>query len=116
MVANRVVVTSKSNDDEQHIWTSTADAKFAVTKDPRGDTLGRGTRVTLHLKDDAIEYAEQDKIKNLVKKYSEFIQYPIKLFLSKDVRKEVEEEEEPAKEEETKQEDDVEIKDEGESD
>jgi heat shock protein beta len=92
LVANKVVVTSKSNDDEQHIWTSTADAKFFVTKDPRGDTLGRGTRVTLHLKDDAVEYVEQDKIKNLVKKYSEFIQYPIKLFLSKEIRKEVEEE------------------------
>lgn len=58
LVANKVVVASKSNDDEQHIWTSTADAKFFVTKDPRGDTLGRGTRVTLYLKDDAVEYVE----------------------------------------------------------
>jgi HSP90 family molecular chaperone len=118
LVANKVVVTSKSNDDEQHVWTSTADAKFFVTKDPRGDTLGRGTRVTLHLKDDAVEYVEQDKIKNLVKKYSEFIQYPIKLFLSKEVRKEVEEEEEQkeATIEETKKGDDAEIKDEGETD
>ena len=58
LVANKVEVTSKSNDDEQHIWTSTADAKFFVTKDPRGDTLGRGTRITLHLKDDAAEYVE----------------------------------------------------------
>lgn len=118
LVANKVVVSSKANDDEQHVWTSTADAKFFVTKDPRGDTLGRGTRVTLHLKDDAIEYVEQDKIKNLVKKYSEFIQYPIKLFLSKEVRKQVpDEEEKPADEtttDETKQ-DDAEIKDEGET-
>ena len=58
LVANKVVVTSKANDDEQHIWTSTADAKFFITKDPRGDTLGRGTRVTLHLKDDAVEFVE----------------------------------------------------------
>jgi heat shock protein beta len=58
LVANKVVVTSKSNDDDQHIWTSTADAKFFVTKDPRGNTLGRGTRVTLHLKDDAVEFVE----------------------------------------------------------
>lgn len=122
LVANKVVVTSKANDDEQHVWTSTADAKFFVTKDPRGDTLGRGTRVTLHLKDDAVEYVEQDKIKNLVKKYSEFIQYPIKLFISKEVRKQVEEEEEekPADEtpktdeEEETPKDDVEIKDDGE--
>jgi heat shock protein 90kDa beta len=113
LVANKVVVSSKTNDDEQHVWVSTADAKFFVTKDPRGDTLGRGTRVTLHLKDDAIEYVEQDKIKNLVKKYSEFIQYPIKLYLSKEVRKQVEEDEEPV-EKADEDHDDEEIVDEGE--
>ena len=112
LVANKVVVTSKANDDEQTVWTSTADAKFFVTKDPRGDTLGRGTRVTLHLKDDAIEYVEQDKIKNLVKKYSEFIQYPIKLFMSKEIRKQVPADEEPAAETPAE---DAEIKDEGET-
>lgn len=89
LVANKVVVTSKNNDDEQHVWTSTADSKFFVTKDPRGDTLGRGTRVTLYLKDDAAEYVEEDKIKNLVKKYSEFINYPISLYTSKTVEEEV---------------------------
>ena len=89
LVANKVVVTSKANDDEQHIWTSTADSKFFLVKDPRGDTLGRGTRVTLHLKDDAVEFVEQEKIKNLVKKYSEFINYPIKLYLSRDEKVQV---------------------------
>ena len=89
LVANKVVVTSKANDDEQHIWTSTADSKFFLTKDPRGNTLGRGTRVTLHLKDDAVEFVEQDKIKNLVKKYSEFINYPIRLYLSRDEKVQV---------------------------
>jgi heat shock protein beta len=93
LVANKVVVTSKSNDDDQHIWTSTADAKFFVTKDPRGNTLGRGTRVTLHLKDDAVEFVEQDKISNIVKRYSEFINYPIKLYLSRDERIQVPEHE-----------------------
>ena len=83
LVANKVVVTSKNNDDEQHIWTSTADAKFFVSKDPRGNTLGRGTRVTLHLKDDAMEFVDENKIKNLVKKYSEFINYPISLYTSR---------------------------------
>lgn len=106
LVANKVEVTSKSPDDEQHIWTSTADAKFFVTKDPRGNTLGRGTRVTLYLKDDASEYVEQEKIKNLLKKYSEFINYPIKIYLSKDVREEVpiepEEDENKDKDEEKK--------------
>jgi heat shock protein beta len=117
LVANKVTVTSKSNDDEQHIWTSTADAKFDVVKDPRGDTLGRGTRVTLHLKDDALEYLEQDKIKNLVKKYSEFINYPIYLYLSKEVHKEVPIDT-PRKESEKISFDDdgMEIQDEGEED
>lgn len=115
LVANKVEVASKSNDDEQHIWTSTADAKFFVTKDPRGDTLGRGTRITLYLKDDAAEYVEQEKIKNLVKKYSEFINYPINLYLSKDVREivEVDDEEDPLKIVEVN-EDGVEITDEDE--
>ena len=85
LVANNVVVTSKHNDDDQHVWTSTADSKFFVVKDPRGNTLGRGTRVTLHLKDDAAEFLEEDKIKNLVKRYSEFINYPISLYCSKTV-------------------------------
>ena len=114
LVANKVVVSSKANDDEQHVWTSMADAKFFVTKDPRGDTLGRGTRVTLHLKDDAVEYVEQDKIKNLVKKYSEFIQYPIKLFISKEVRKQVEDEEAAAAADDSSDKPEDEIKDEGE--
>lgn len=108
-----------------------------MTKDPRGDTLGRGTRVTLHLKDDAMEYVEQDKIKNLVKKYSEFINYPIRLYLSRDEKVQVPEDtpeqntvtvtkfdedgneiiEEEVEEEEEKTEksgDDLEITDEGE--
>ena len=114
LVANKVEVTSKSNDDEQHIWTSTADAKFFVTKDPRGDTLGRGTRITLHLKDDAAEFVEQEKIKNLVKKYSEFINYPIKLYLSKDVKETIEIEDE-ADDEGKVNEDGVEITDEEEN-
>lgn len=114
LVANKVEVTSKSNDDEQHIWTSTADAKFFVTKDPRGDTLGRGTRITLHLKDDAAEYVEQERIKNLVKKYSEFINYPINLYLSKDVKETIEVEEE-ADEDKKVNEDGVEITDEEEN-
>lgn len=121
LVANKVEVASKSPDDEQHIWTSTADAKFFVTKDPRGDTLGRGTRVTLHLKDDAAEYVEQEKIKNLVKKYSEFINYPIRLYLSKDVRETVPDDEpEEAKKEDDgedkeKSEDETKVEDEGET-
>jgi len=119
LVANRVQVTSKSNDDEQYIWTSTADSKFSINKDPRGDTLGRGTRVTLFLKDDATDYIEQDRLKNLVKKYSEFINYPISLYMSKEISEEVpiEEETEGVEKVEGEEDDDeLKVKDEGEDD
>ncbi|CAN0148240.1 unnamed protein product [Phaeothamnion confervicola] len=53
LVADKVQVFSKHNDDEQHVWESTADSTFTVAKDPRGDTLGRGTEIVLHLKEDA---------------------------------------------------------------
>jgi len=81
-VADRVVVTSKHNDDEQHIWESDA-ASFSVVKDPRGNTLGRGTTVSLHLKEEAHENLEPHRIRDLVKKYSQFINFPIYLWESK---------------------------------
>jgi len=88
LVANKVTVISKTNKEpDQHIWMSSADGKFTIAKDPRGATLQRGTKIILHLKEDAIEYVEQDKIKELVKRYSQFINYPIYLWVSKDVTK-----------------------------
>ena len=81
-VADRVVVTSKHNDDEQHIWESDA-ASFSIVQDPRGNTLGRGTTVSLHLKEEAHENLEPHRIKDLVKKYSQFINFPIYLWESK---------------------------------
>jgi len=80
LVADRVRVVSKKYDDDQYIWESTADSSFTVAKDPRGDTLGRGTEITLFLKDDAHEFCKQDILEGLVTKYSEFITFPIKLY------------------------------------
>lgn len=95
LVANRVTVFSKNNKDpDQHIWRSSADGKFTVIKDPRGNTLKRGTRITLHLKDDAVEFWDQEKITELIRRYSLFINYPIYLYTSKDVTKQVEIEDE----------------------
>jgi len=87
LVADRVTVVSKhtSPDSEQHIWESTADKTFTVSKDPRGNTLGRGTQVILHMKEDAKEFVNEHEIKKLVARYSEFINYPIYLYLSKRV-------------------------------
>lgn len=108
LVADRVVVTSKNNDDKQHIWESDSNS-FSVTEDPRGDTLGRGTTISLHMKEEAGEFLEQSKIKELVKKYSQFINFDIYLWDSKTVKEEVpvddEEEEAPADDDEITDED-----------
>lgn len=97
LVSDRVVVRSKSDDDPvQHIWESSADATFRVGEDPAGNTLGRGTEITMYLKDDAKEYLDADKLESLIKKYSEFITFPIYLYKShtETVEVPVEEEEE----------------------
>jgi heat shock protein beta len=99
LVADRVRVTSKHNDDAQHIWDSTADATFTVAEDPRGDTLGRGTEIKLYLKEDASEYLAQEKLEELIKRYSEFITFPIYLHKSKTETVEVPIEEEEEEEE-----------------
>merc|ERR1711998_702987 len=106
LVADKVTVRTKHNDDKQYIWESTADSSFTIKEDPAGNTLGRGSAITLHLKDDCKEFTEGDKIKELVKKYSEFISFPIYLKETKTVEKEVPVEEEEKKEEEKKEGDD----------
>ncbi|KMQ97651.1 endoplasmin-like protein [Lasius niger] len=93
LVANVVVVTTKHNDDKQYIWESDS-SNYSIVDDPRGDTLKRGTTVSLHLKDEALDFLEPDTIKNLVKKYSQFINFPIYLWNSKVVQVDAEDVEE----------------------
>merc|ERR1712066_439502 len=89
LVAEKVVVRTKHNDDEQYIWESSAGGTFTIATDPTGD-MKRGTEVTLHLRDDAAEFATEKSIKDLVKKHSEFIGFPISLYVTKEEEKEVE--------------------------
>jgi heat shock protein beta len=104
LVADHVTVTSKHNDDDQYIWTSEADGSFTIVKDPHGNTLGRGTRITLHFKEDATEFLQVETIKSIAKKYSEFINFPIYLWASHTESKEVPVEEDvPVKEAEAEE-------------
>ncbi|XP_052316266.1 endoplasmin-like isoform X2 [Oncorhynchus keta] len=82
LVADKVIVTTKHNNGTQHIWESDSN-EFSVIEDPRGDTLGRGTTVTLVMKEEATDYLELETIKNLVRKYSQFINFPIYVWSSK---------------------------------
>merc|ERR1711935_1114077 len=112
LVADKVSVTSKCNEDPvQHVWESTADASFTVVDDPRGNTLGRGTRVTLHLKEDAHDYLSEDKLKEASKKYSQFIQFPIYVKVKKEVDADTEEDDDDDDKDDEEKKDDVETKD-----
>merc|ERR1719427_1850633 len=108
LVADKVIVTTKHNDDKQHIWESDANS-FSVVEDPRGDTLKRGTQISLYLKEESRDYLEQDTVKELIKKYSQFINFNIYLWGSKTetVEEPIEEEDEEVKddEDEVKEED-----------
>ena len=108
LVADVVTVTTKNNgSDQQLVWQSDASNSFSISEDPRGNTMGRGTRITLHLKEGADELLDLDHLKSIVTKYSEFINYPILLWTSHE--EEVPAEEEEAVEQEEEEEDNLEV-------
>jgi heat shock protein beta len=112
LVADEVEVITKSyKDDKQWIWRSKADGSFSITEDPRGNTLGRGTEILLHLRDDSADYLQQTRLETIVSRYSEFLTFPIELWTTRTEEREVpiEEDEE---ETETETDEDLEISEE----
>jgi molecular chaperone HtpG len=101
LVADKVTVSSKNNDDDEYIWESAAGGTFTIRKNEES-SIERGTKVTLHLKEDQLEYLGERKIKDLVKKHSEFISYPIELLVDKTIGKEVSDKNEEMEGEEVK--------------
>ncbi len=89
LAGNKVEVTSKSNKDDQYIWVSEQASSFKVSKDPEGNTLGRGTLIKIFLKEDSLEFLNYRRVVKLIKKYSEFINFPIYLNMKKEKTEEV---------------------------
>lgn len=103
LVADKVVVVSKHNDDDQYIWESSAISDYSIVKDPRGNTLGRGTQIILYLKEDAKEFLEAAKIQELIGKYSEFIEFPIYVWSKYKVTEELDDSTDTSDEEESQE-------------
>jgi len=112
LVADRVVVTSHHTDDDQYIWESEAGKNFTIRKDTEGEDLIRGTRIDLYLKEDMGEFLEEKRLKELIKKHSEFIGYPISLYVEKTKEEEVSDDEDEKKDEEKKDDEIKEVEDE----
>merc|ERR1719457_181178 len=90
LVADRVEVVTKHNDDEQYIWESSAGGSFSVQKDGQNEPRVRGTKIVLHIKEDQLDFLDEKKVQEIIKKHSQFIGYPISLQMEKTRDKEVE--------------------------
>jgi molecular chaperone HtpG len=108
LVADKVTVVSKSVEDDAYLWESAAGGTFTMTK-VEDDSLKRGTKITLHLKEDQLEYLEERRIKDLIKKHSEFIGFPISLQVEKTTEKDVTDDEAEEKKEEKKDDDEPKV-------
>merc|ERR1711973_992998 len=114
LVADRVEVITKHNDDEQYIWESSAGGSFSVQKDAQNEPQVRGTKIILHIKEDQLDFLDEKKVQEIIKKHSQFIGYPISLQMEKTRDKEVEDDEaedaEDAEKDDEEKDDDEDVK------
>jgi len=108
LVADKVEVITKHNDDEQYIWQSAAGGSFSVQRDTVNEPLGRGTKIILHMKEDQLDFSDEKKLQDIIKKHSQFIGYPISLQMQKTRDKEVSDDEEEEKKEDEEKDDEKE--------
>jgi len=106
LVAEKVIVESKHNDDKAFRWTSDAGDRFFIEELDASCGLKRGTRIIMKLKDDQLEYLEEKRVKDLVKKHSEFIGFPISLQVEKTEEKEISDDEDEEEKKDEEEEDD----------
>jgi len=112
LVSDEVEVHSKHNDDEQYLWRSSAGGSFTIQLDTDGPKINRGTMIVLHVKEDQTEYVDEKRLKEIVKKHSQFIGYPIQLQVEKERDAEVADDDEEEKKDEEKEEPKIEEVDE----
>ncbi|KAJ6217849.1 hypothetical protein RDWZM_009006 [Blomia tropicalis] len=85
LVADKVTVITKNNDDEQqYIWKSTANGSFTIEVDHSNDRISRGTKVILSLKEDQRQFLDEQRLREIVNKHSKFVNYPIYLAVTKE--------------------------------
>jgi len=100
LVADKVTVISKNNDDEMYCWRSSAGGSFTIGYDnPLGEDVDRGTTIILDMKEDQEDYLDEKKLKDIIKKHSQFIGYPIHLHVEKEKEEEVSDDEADEEEE-----------------
>merc|ERR1712223_1462721 len=98
LVAESVEVVTKHNDDEQYIWKSAAGGSFNVQKDTINEPLVRGTKIILNMKEDQLDFIDEKKLQEIIKKHSQFIGYAISLQMQKTRDKEVEDDDDEEEE------------------
>eukprot|EP01084_Bolivina_argentea_P140434 246869_1 len=88
LVSDKVIVRSKHTGGTQWVWESSAGGSFTIRPDKHSPhQLTRGTEIILCLKEDCVSYLEEETLKKIVQKHSQFVSFPITLFSTEEEMK-----------------------------